>query len=261
MTVNNEKTKKTPRIANRIILLLLAICFQSCGTISTWIHGPAYTHQTKNTLKQTIELVDSTGNKSIVLVPVVHEGSKEDYDKITYFIDGLKSNGYVTFYESVHIPDDLDSATIDLYYRKFRRILGSFSMMKPKKTARHNYWISQSESMLKEYMHLSTENDINADVSLVELVDHFERVYGDKILLTEYDMNCPLNDLTYKQKRMPNSFYATHSTIQDYRDEKLLEYVLNNNYNKIAVLYGNTHTCNLKYNLLNRGYRYKYQKK
>lgn len=248
-------------IMHNVVLLVCALCFQSCGVISTWVHGPGYAWNTKHTLKQTVELIDSTGNKSIVLVPFVHVGSKEDYEKITYFIDGLKSNGYVTFHEGMYIPESLDSAELDLFYRKYRRILGSFHMIKARNISKHDDWIPQSTDMIREYMHLSTENDICTDVSIVEFVEYFEKEYGSEVTLTEYDMTCPLQDLTYNQKILPQSYWPMLKTIQNFRDKRLLEYVLNSDNHKIAVLYGSHHTCTLKFYLLERGYRYKYPKK
>lgn len=226
----------------------------------SWGFGSGYARSTKVTLNKTVELIDSTGTRSVILIPFVHVGSKEDYEKITYFIDGLKSNGYVTFYESTYIPESLDSASFDLLYRKYRRILGSFKEY-TKWTNRHDDWIIQSVSMAKEFMHLSTERDICADVSLAEFVEHFEEKYGREVPLDEYDLTCPLTDLSFCRKPLPKSKWPLISTMGRFRDDRLLESVMNSEYDKIAVLYGGMHTIELEIKLLSRGYHFKYPKK
>lgn len=244
---------------SKTICLFFFITFfvQSCGTISTWVHGEAYSKDTKHTLPNTVEMLDSSETKSIVLVPSVHVGSKEDYEKIAFFLDGLKSNGYVIFHEGMYLPGNVDSLLQDTLVRKYRKMVGcNPSQMFAKKIIKHEGWISQSDVMLKEVMHVSTDKDICTDISLKEFIDCFENIYGP-IILDDYDMTCPLKSREYKS-RLPNASYAMNQAMLKLRDERLLDHVLNDGFDKIAVLYGSCHTCRLKFELLSRGFHFKY---
>lgn len=45
---------------------------------------------------------DSTGQKTVVLVPMVHIGKKKGYKQVAAFLDKLKADGYVTFGKVSH---------------------------------------------------------------------------------------------------------------------------------------------------------------
>lgn len=129
-------------------------------------------------------------------------------------------------------------------------------MMFEEKVSKHKGWISQSDIMLKELMHISTDKDICTDVSLVEFIKYFEKNYGP-INLDEYDLTCPLNSREYKSK-MHDALYPMNQAMLKLRDEQLLERVHDCSYDKIAVFYGSCHTCRLKFELLSRGFQFKY---
>lgn len=72
-----------------------------------------------------MELVDSTGTKTVILIPMIHIGAAKDYDKIGIYLDGLRSRGFTVFYEGVNCPKASEvTPETDTIIRKARRIVG-----------------------------------------------------------------------------------------------------------------------------------------
>ncbi|MCQ2118771.1 MAG: hypothetical protein MJY84_02480 [Bacteroidales bacterium] len=204
-------------------------------------------------------MIDSTRDRHIMIVPMVHIGSAEDYEKIGYFLDGLKANGYVIFKEGVKPAESItDSAAIDTLERKFRRMIG-FDLEKyySNGASRHKRWTEQNERLL----HLDTEKDINTDVSIEEFVRQFELENGP-VILDEYDLSCPLNgNNNYKHKRSLQYNRSLNSVIMNYRDTVLWNHIVNDGYDKIAIVYGGAHTRMLKYSLQKEGFQMKHPRR
>lgn len=246
-----------------IVLMVLALTFQSCSPLvsqlESWVYGQGYARSTRLTLSKSLEMVDSTRGRHIMIVPMVHIGSAEDYEKIAYFLDGLKANGYVTFTEGITWPLSLtDSAAIDTLMRKYRRALGySVNPYLSDRSSKHNGWAVQDY----ELMHLNTDRDIDTDIPVDEFVRQYELKYGP-IVLDDYDFYCPLygND-QYKRKREKGFNQKFNSIVCDYRNTVLWNHIVNDGYDKIAIVYGGAHTRMLKYNLQKEGFQMKHSRR
>lgn len=244
--------------------IILPFVTVSCSTILEIAAGDAFTTTTRRTLKKTLELVDSTGEKSVILVPMIHIGKAKDYDRIKQYLNELKAKGYVTFFEgivytsaslersypvpvtyftvlsdSVKLVDD--SEIIDTLSRKVRRGYGADPLTLINSHAKHGK-ISQSRSVLG----LTTSNDYWTDMSIADLVRQHESRYS-KIELSPYDWAVPLDDPKYNSRKAGGRIYRFVNTI---RDEHLLSLILSSDFDKIAVVYGAAHTNQVKFHLI-----------
>lgn len=244
--------------------IILPFVMLSCSTILELAAGDAFTTTTRRTLKKTLELVDSTGKRSVVLVPMVHVGKAKDYERIRQYLNKLKANGYVTFFEGlVYTSASLErsypvpvtyftvwsdsvksvdnSEILDTLSRKVRRGYGSDPFTLINSHAKYGK-ISQSRSILG----LTTSNDYWTDMSMADLVWQHENRYS-KIVLSEYDWNVPLDDPKYNSRKAGGRIYRFVNTI---RDEHLLSLILSSDFDKIAVVYGAAHTNQVKFHLI-----------
>lgn len=243
-----------------LLVLALTMTFQSCSSLVphfySWVYGQGFARSTRLTLTKSLEMVDSSGKKSIFILPMCHVGSIEDYEKIALFIDGLKGNGYVTFVEGIKPPAaNLDSSSVDTLLRKMRKLLGfNPATQLDYLVSKHNGWTYQSESIL----HLCTEKDLYTDISIDEFIWQFELKHGP-IVLDEYDYSCPLDENdNYKRKPSPKYKRPIKSIVCDYRNEVLRNHIVNDGYEKIVVIYGGEHTKMMKYSLQRDGFKMKH---
>lgn len=247
-------------IISLVLLTVSTTLTQSCTKLYyqtySWVYGQGYARSTKHTLSKSLEMVDSCRNRSIVIVPMFHIGQTEDYEKIGYFLDGLKANGYVVFKEGIKPADSItDSATIDTLERKFRRILGlDLDTYTSNGASKHRGWTVQSEELL----HINTDKDINTDVTIDEFVRQFELENGP-IILDEYDFTCPIGENANYKRKLPKGYnWKFISIVSTYRDKVLWDHIINDGYDKIAIVYGGDHTKLMKYSLKREGFRMKY---
>jgi hypothetical protein len=257
-----------------ILLLLMVLPFASisCSYAAELIAGDGYTSSTRRTLKNTMTMIDSTGTKSVVLVPMIHVGKAKDYEKIKEYLDDLKADGYVTFFEQAphcsyslegsspmpaeeyfHLRDSLkaqsDSAKLDTLRRKLRRGAGGDPFAVISSHSKHGK-IYQYQSM--DVLGLTTSRDYWTDMSIADMIRHYEETHSE-IELSEYDWKIPLDDPKYSSRKAGGSLYGL---VTGARDEHLLSFVLSSDFNKIAVVYGAIHTLKLR-NSLELDYNYK----
>lgn len=199
-----------------------------------------------------MELVDSTGTKTVILIPMFHIGAAKDYDKIGIYLDGLRSRGFTVFYEGVNCPKASEvTPETDTIIRKARRIVGIDITGGYDKIAkkRNKNWIEQDYDL----MHID-DNDICPDITLVEMVDKYEEKYGP-VILDSKDFKYPLGSVDYKRKRLSGASYVINSI----RDKKLLNAILDDGYQNVVVVYGSNHCETLKGRLIfSKGFRPRY---
>lgn len=221
----------------------------SCG-ICEKIIGSGSSFRTKSTISQSFELVDSTGTKTVILIPMVHIGSAKDYHKIGIYLDGLRSRGFTVLYEGIGDPEEAEpTPEMDTILRKFRRIIGKdiFYGHDFQAKRRNEKWIGQDYDLVR----IDRENDICPDMSITEIVCKYEEKFGP-VILDSKDMKCPIGTEDYKRKRLCGESYV----LRDIRDKKLLEAILDEKYQNIAVVYGSAHCESIKGRLIfKNGYR------
>ncbi len=190
-------------------------------------------HVTKNFELETY----SNGAKEIVFVPMIHIGRPDFFKKVRKSIDSLRKSNYIIYYESIAPSKGLDSIHRDIFFRKFRKIVGFF----PDYISENNKQFKrfQIEGFIQQGNEIGIDsiNDIKADIPLDKLVLKYESEKG-KVILTE----CDLKTL-FKEK------YTCSKTDEDsknlllykFRDEHLFNVVQSSPYPKIVIVYGRDH--------------------
>lgn len=179
------------------------------------------------------------GDKEIIYVPMVHKGSESYYKEINEFLKQKRLEGYSVYYEGVKY--DHHSLSLEEKYfldLKLRRLLG-FHL-----TALDN---SQNQSLPdyvnnSRYTYQSNENlgidtlvDINADLTRQELVFLYESEFG-VIHLDTCDYNTPL-----LEKYNCSNGDAYYKVVYTYRDNALIEKLLENKHDRIVLVFGKSH--------------------
>jgi len=183
-------------------------------------------------------------DKSIIFTPLTHFGQKEFYDHLKDSIVHWKNNGYTIFYEGVKREPssmNLDSISVDNLMRKWRKIVGGEQL------TREGY-AELSEVFKKGIVQPENEElgmdstDINADITLLDLVSKFEEYYGEvKIDSCDYATHL---DSTYTcSKKLKGNLMPI---ILDYRNTHLVEKVIDTELYHIVVLYGKVHIKGMK---------------
>ena len=238
-------------IKRTLYLLSSILVLSSCASINTAVlgavTGPGFATKTKKTLAKTIELIDSTETRSVVIVPMIHIGAEKDYEKIGVFLDGLKSRGYYVYHEGIRPPEDsLDSCYLDTLLRKFRKMVGSDILYDyPDMASKRKGWVCQTESSIVS----DSDHDLCIDITMDQLLKKYEETHGT-IVLDDYDRQCPLGSGDYKSGPGMKGYHWIMGGRLSPRDSLLKEHVLNDGYEKIAVVYGSFHSRILKNDLI-----------
>ncbi|MDE6779182.1 MAG: hypothetical protein K2J51_06935 [Alistipes sp.] len=224
------------------------------------------------TLNRVSRLTNAAQDKEVLLVPMCHLGTAEHYAKVREYLDSLKGEGYVTFCESViarpyHIdtigditipmlaqiagkePAESDAARNDTLFRKLRYALGfhlgeNFNDLQNRSIPdvyRKRGYAEQSFKILG----LSTDKDIWVDYTIADMLELYERQYGE-IPLTTYDF---ATELTEPYSRENNVRINTYALISANRENFLRRRIEESCHKKIAVVYGESHAIMLKFDL------------
>jgi len=135
-------------------------------------------------------------DKTIIFAPLAHFGKKVYYTTLTDSIKTWKNSDYIIYYEGIIFKADemgVDTATADTLINQFRR------MMKGDIPTRDYYSELSDVKILKNHIeHPANEDlgmdstDVNADVTLRDLVYKYEDLYGPVIVDT-CDFNTPID--------------------------------------------------------------------
>ncbi len=171
--------------------------------------------------------------KEIVFIPMHHVGQEGFYKSVKDSIIVLKKEGFIVYYEGVKEPNELDSLKHDIVLRKFRKIIGHYPSRKNKRKQRE---IKSTIVQPKDKsLGIKIKEDLNVDMEMSVIVDSCEKKYG-KIVLTSID-TLPLDDPTYRQKKIEDRFNYTTKI----RDDFLFNKIVSSQHQKIAILYGSSH--------------------
>lgn len=213
---------------NIVIIILSTIIIFTSFTDCRVIKGLKYLNTKK--IKSTEKHYE---NKTIIFTEIHHAGRVKFYNKLKDTITYYKESGYIVFYEQVaHRCSDFDSLTNDIIIRKTRKLIGIIPTLK-------TYELFDSLPNFTAQPPMDSLNidstDINADITLIQLINQYEKIYGE-IVLDKVDLEVPL-DGEYKRKKLKDA----DKIIVDYRNLKLAEKVYISKYNKIIVIYGEGH--------------------
>ncbi len=177
--------------------------------------------------------------KEVRFIPLIHFGQKEFYKRLKEKVVAYKGQGYTVYYEQTRMRFDqlaIFQAAYDTVRRKFRKMTGGQSH------TRNDYQqelgnIFKRQQVQPEYDSLGvTLNDVNADVTILQMIKEYERLYG-VIILDECDLTTPLMAY-YCCTSLHNSLLPI---IRDFRSRSLAVTLSNAPERKILVLYGGNH--------------------
>ena len=156
----------------------------------------------------------------------------------------MKNNNYTIFYEGIINEADemnVDSITADRSMRKWRKITRGVGATREDYAELNEVFKNAIVQPEDEEMGIDS-TDVNADITLIELVSKFEDLYG-KIYLDSCDITTSL-DSTYncKEKLKGN----LDAVILDYRNVKLVEKIVAAEQENIVILYGARHIKGVK---------------
>ena len=225
---------------------------------------------------------DPTTGKEVVLVPMRHLSTADSYAKLRNYIDMLKADGYVTFCEGVmRVPYHLDTVNeisiselyrffdtvtftpaelqrLDTIIRKDRRVMGSYigrggyadpeNKSLPERNKKQQY-VSQTLELLG----LTTDKDIWTDYSIYDLMDLYEKRYGE-VELSGYDFATDLMERYEPTDYKPSATGMLRLVLYP-RNEYVVRRIVDSQRPRIAVIYGSGHMPGIKYYLKKHGFR------
>tara|TARA_R110002050_G_scaffold273016_1_gene416867 strand:- start:12371 stop:13069 length:699 start_codon:yes stop_codon:yes gene_type:complete len=207
--------------------------------------------------KSELKVIENDQRK-IIFIPMHHIGKKEFYDDVAKKVDSLQNLNFTVFYEGAINDKETDSLIQRKNGMKLRKLFGYYLQRdmdttsniigeKTKYTGKHKL-INQPK-----YSELNVDSvkAIKADVSLSELMNEFEKNYGE-ITLDSCDYNYDIIDKNYDCKKADKSLLKIFKKeyIKDYRNKSLAEKIFESNKDKILVIYGSSHYFGLYFELL-----------
>ena len=207
--------------------------FYSCGKIFLSIATD------KSAVKKATYLYNDSLNKTVIFVPMQHIGKPNYYEEVRLFLDSLRKNDFVVFYENIGISYSWDSLPTDTLIRKMRKIVGMNLVggyKNPDNKSLKKHWVNSKYISQANNIGLK-DTDFWVDLDAHELIEKYEERMG-KIVLTECDCNTPLFE-KYKCKDTAkiDKWVFTHL----FRNKYIFEKVIESEYNKIVLVYGKGH--------------------
>ena len=205
-----------------------------------WFSSCKLTHtleQIQRTDAQLVELKSQT--KTVEFIPMHHVGTQEFYEHVAQIVKFFKAAGYRVYFEGVELESEMDSAKADLYDRKFRKMIGVSLDTLGYAHYFHEHGLFRNLVDQPHYIQFGVDStDVNVDVEKYQLVDAYERKYGE-IELTSLDKKLSLEDDYPSKQRLPMK--KVRYAIVDFRNQHLANYIQNSADNKIIVIYGEEH--------------------
>ncbi len=174
----------------------------------------------------------SNGKQTVQFIPMIHIAKPEFYENVKASIGEAKKEGYVLYYEWI----DFDDASLETKL-KIREMVGLIPS--PEGYANvlaplvENGYVVQTEEM---FLGIVNNKDENTDIDATELVNTYEKRYGE-ISITDENRNLPLTE----QYKATQSKKDVHAILLDYRNEHLVDEILKRADEKVIVIYGAEH--------------------
>ncbi len=235
--------------STKIYNLGLMLCLMSCKS-----YFFNYALQDIGVYDDKIDLIQfESKNSSKILIPLNHIGTEKYYYSLKKNIDSLDKKGYHIYYEQ------LAASSNDTILRKFKKIRGIpyntngytdnidslfKGKFKPKKKL-----ISQPSY---KDLGLQNSNSSNLDVSIEDLINYYELKYG-AILLENCDFETGLLQIS-NCNDIAMSPEILQDLIVNFRNNYILQYLENDTFPKVAIIYGRDHMEGISEGLTKMGY-------
>lgn len=214
----------------RILTLLFLFCMVSC-------HKKRYFGESKKLVfsnKVKLTEVENCLGKQILFIGMHHVGTSKFYSRVEEKVDFLRKSGYKVYYEGVR-PDTTSKIyhVSRIVWLRYANIMGSYENIKLQykdMAAKYKRLETQSEALNLntgyESKLDSNELDINADVSIYDMVYRYEELYGP----------CYYPEVSKSEMRKRQD-----PIILDYRDVVLTNKIKNSIHDKIVIVFGEAH--------------------
>jgi hypothetical protein len=220
-------------MTRRFINLLTVIIFVFCSSCKL-SHTIQQIHRTDAEL---VELRSQT--KTVEFIPMHHVGTQEFYEHVAQIVKFFKAAGYIVYFEGVELESKMDSATADMYARKFRKMIGVSLDTLGYAHYFHEHGLFRNLVDQPRYHQFGVDSgDVNVDVEKYQLVDAYEKKYG-QIELSYIDKKLGMDEAYPGKERL--SMKKVRYAIVDFRNEHLAHYIQNSADEKIVVIYGEEH--------------------
>ena len=221
------------------LVLFFSVFFISCNRII--MKGVILSGKTG--LEKMMKVENQLTGREIIMIGMIHLEKQEFFDEIRIYLDSLKNDGYMVFYEGIDMKKDVDSLRQDTLCRKFRRVAG-FHLTdytnKENKSLPRIFSSGDYEMQTLDILGLTTDRDTLVDLSLKEMIEQYEH---DKspIVLNEYDWDTDLMEKYKIRKAGGKNQYSRYHLIRTIREDHIIETVKATEYPKIVLLYGKAH--------------------
>ncbi len=182
--------------------------------------------------------------KSIIFTPLAHFSQVEYYENLKDSIINWKKKGYMIFYEGIiHKATEMnvDSIVADRTMRKWRKITRGVGATREDYAELSDVFKNAIVQPENEELGIDSA-DVNADITLLDLVSKYEDYYG-KIHLDSCDLITSLDSTYACKKKLKGNL---NPVILDYRNVQLVEKLVASEQKKIVVLYGARHIKGMK---------------
>jgi hypothetical protein len=205
-----------------------------------WICSCKITHTIQQIHRTDADLVELRSQvKTVEFIPMHHVGTQEFYDHVAQIVKFFKAAGYKVYFEGVELESKMDSATADLYDRKFRKMIGVSLDTLGYAHYFHEHGLFRNLVDQPRYDEFGVDTtDVNVDVEKYQLVDAYEKKYGE-IELSSTDKKLTMDEPYPGKERLPMK--KVRYAIVDFRNEHLANYIQNSADEKIVVIYGEEH--------------------
>lgn len=234
------------------VLCFLIITLTACSTL-----------QTVKKMKSKRATVSEwrAEDKIVLFIPMIHIANPDFYKSVRTIIESKKAEGFIVYYEGTKwkdITDNLKKQLLDKpylkYYRGAQHIDSICQFIYEKKLNKFIGFVPDS-ALYQRYIpetgffsgmvaqpspkELGLDlNDKNVDVGNNDLVDMYEKRFGE-IILTEADFTIMPNSTYPKSLRLPKA--NVKSILINYRNEYLAQRIQGSADKKILVLFGMAH--------------------
>ena len=197
-------------------------------------------------------------NKEVIFFPMHHLGTTLFYNDVKSKIDSLKKLGYYFYTEEVK-GSKKDSITV----RKSIKLTGIpfsrnnigymhffDSIYKGKVKFKKEIFDQPSSTKFG----LDNSNSKTVDVTLKEMIDYYEKKYGEIKLEP-----CDFEKSFYEKPNCKNKLVGkkiTDDVYLNFRNKNIIKTFLNDEHQKIAMIYGSDHIRGIQEELLKQGFKH-----
>ena len=199
----------------------------------------------------------TNNNKQVIFIPMHHIGTKRYYDDVKKKIDSLENSGFHFYTEMVN-GDANDTMAV----LKIRKITGIPSSKENKGYREmldsiYNGKIKYKKELIDQPsykdMGLDSIKSKNVDVTINEMIHYYEAKYGE-IKLEKCDYETSINKKSTCKGKSINKKHSADAMI-NFRNKHIIEELLKDKNEKIAIIYGAQHFIGIREELLKLGYK------